>query len=167
MFQLGLNYITHQWKDSPIMLILQTGSQFWFVWSHSLLKRLFSLLLPSPAFFQTSVSHMHTHILTTNTPMLYTLIPVGPPAVLLGGLTQPIICRQPVGISLRAWQTVILNTTRTHRGKEGVLLLHCDLTRAQPNNNQKNLTGKRLENIMLHSVLPCWVLLSCQTCCRV
>lgn len=30
---------------------------------------------------------------------------------------NPSYCRQPVGISLTAWQTAILNTTRTHTGK--------------------------------------------------
>ncbi len=99
------------------MLILQTRSQFWFAWSQSLFKKAFLTITPFFLNFNLSflLPHTHTHTHTTNTLIPYTLIPVGPPAVLLGGLTQPIIRRQPVGISLTAWQTVILNATRTHR----------------------------------------------------
>lgn len=109
---LGLKHKTRQWKDSPFF-VDQKCSQFWFGWSQSRFKRLFSLQ-PTPNFLSFSLFPKHTHIYTLQI-RPYTPISAGPPAVLLGGLTQPIICRQPVGISLMAWQTVILNTTCTHR----------------------------------------------------
>lgn len=111
-------------------------SIFDLLWSQGLFKKEDnSYFKPHPIFFflNFSLCLFHTH--PTNMPRLYALIPVGPPAVLLGGLTQPIVCRQPVGISLTAWQTVILDTTRTP-GKGQVKQMRCDLL---PNNNQKNL----------------------------
>lgn len=67
---------------------------------------------------------------------------VGPPALPLGGLMQAVMCRQPVGIGLTVWQTVILDITHTLT-KRQVHLMHCDPV---PYNNQKeeSFVGKLL-----------------------
>lgn len=145
-------------------------SIFDLLWSQSLFKKKKIILTlnptPSSFFFYFSLCLFHTH--PTNMPRLYALIPVGPPAVLLGGLIQPIVCRQPVGISLTAWQTVILDTTRTPR-KGQVQQMRRDLL---PNNNQKNLlrnvAGNAWVALGLRLVLPrwlCWTWATTVCCC--
>lgn len=135
----SLKHTTYPGKDSSPFFFIWSNmfSIFDLLWSQSLFKKEDnSYFKPHPIFFfffYFSLCLFHTH--PKNMPRLYALIPVGPPAVLLGGLTQPIVCRQPVGISLTAWQTVILDTTHTPR-KGQVQQMRCDLL---PNNNQKNL----------------------------
>lgn len=116
--RLKLQIMTHHWKDS--MFNVEP-------------KNTVPILVSSePELLRKGFSNYNPH----DMPIVYTLIPEAhQQSSWVVCLTQPIICRQPLGIGLTAWQTVILNTT--HTGIERVLLLHCHLARVQPNNSHR------------------------------
>lgn len=97
---------------------------------------------------------MHSHYKYAHTEYSY---PCGPTSSPLGwsDTTHQIVCRQPVGISLIAWQTVILSTTHTHTQERRE---YCYCTEIWHMGSLPTASRSRLgdlKKLKLHLVLAC------------